>query len=70
MLSAITAVAGAITALVTLAGYGIWLWRKWQAESAQKKADLEADLAFRIQAAKDSEERKKLSEELDRLRSR
>lgn len=61
------AVATAITAIV---GLGIMLWKQHRANQAQERANAEAELAVRIQAAKSDAERKKLSEELHRLRNR
>lgn len=67
MLTSIAAIATAITALV---GLGLVLWKKARADSAQDRADSEAKLAVAIQAATSDAERKKLSEELARLRNR
>lgn len=67
MVATIGAVATAITALI---GLGLMVWKQIRANQAQSRADAEAELAVKIQSAKNDEERKRLSEELHRLRSR
>lgn len=61
------AVATALTALIAGIMYAI---KRAEAERLQRQADMETDLANRVEQAKTNDERKKLSEELNRLRSR
>lgn len=67
MITAVAAVATAITALI---GLGIKIWVDSRKRAAQSRSDAEAYLAERIAAAKNDEERKKLAQELYDLRNR